>query len=140
MMDLDKPPRHCWPNSLCEIAEAVGEDVALLLWQNFPGVHVCVPRKLPIEHELIEKMGLAVAERLVGCYGGFTLQIPRAFKGMLVIRNFIIRRESRAGVSNRDLALKFKLGERQVISICTAEGLGDRGRPTAVTQVDLFDE
>ena len=134
-INLDQPPKHCWPRSLLEIAELLGDEAALLLWQAYPGVHVHVPKAISADHPLAQVLGIEVAAKLAAARGGENLQVPRVFKGLLMIRNFNIRRERRKGAQHRELALKHKLSERQIIAICTADGLVKDSR-----QADLFAE
>lgn len=126
-------PKHLWPRGLLKIAQCCGDDVALSLWQHYPGVHICIPKKLDAEHSLVAKLGWLNAVKLVEQYSGETLVIAKAYRGQLVIRNFMIRKKRHAGALLSELAIQYDLTERQITTICNAESLIHRS-----AQVDLF--
>jgi hypothetical protein len=122
------------PQSLQTMAEIVGMSGVLALVRAFGGVRLYVPSRLPDDHILIELLGRPAAERLAAEYGGQPhFDIPRAEGLLRAVRNRQIQADRAAGLSVRELALKYRLTERAIHDIC-GPGLVDDG------QTDLFGE
>lgn len=120
------------PDSLQEMAAVIGFGGVLALVREYGGVRLYVPRTLPAEHILITLLGTAAAQRLAAEYGGREhFDIPRAEGLMRAVRNRRIRADRAAGLSLRELALKYRLTERAVSNILGSEPVDDG-------QVDLF--
>lgn len=108
------------PESLREIAEAFGYDVAEIIRSNFAGIRLFVPKRLSDGHRLIGLLGEEMARRLSHHFGGETLFIPRGAQAERNQRNQEIIRRYDEGVPVRVMAQEYKLTERQVYSILTS--------------------
>lgn len=106
------------PQSLQAMADVIGLDGVLALVKAFGGVRLYVPTRLPDEHILVELLGRGAAERLAAEYGGQPhFDIPRAEGLVRALRNRRILADRAAGRSLRELALQYRLTERQVAKI-----------------------
>lgn len=120
------------PGILQEIAELIGLPEALKLADHYGGVRLYVPLTIPEGHVLAELVGMEAARKLSDRFGGMEhFDIPKARSVTVALRNRKIR-EAWPGLSQRQLALKYGLTERQVRVILSAE------QPTE-TQLDLFE-
>jgi hypothetical protein len=124
-------PRRLWPPKLAEIADYCGEDVALALWEKFPGCRVFVPAAVYPGHPLAEALGPEMAARLCRVYPGEYVNIANGLKARLAARNALIRARLAEGASETALSLEFRLSYRQINTIAAA----CRESP----QADLFD-
>lgn len=111
-------PEALIPARLQEIAGYCGEQTALVLLLNYPGVHVRIPKRVDPAHKLAELLGLLAFAKLVECYSDEIIQIPRAAKAIRALRNQQILREFAEGKSQASIAIKYGMTERQVNSIC----------------------
>lgn len=139
----EEPLKHLWPSSLQRIAEDCGDEIALDLWRHYPGVRVYIPtpENLPPEHPLAQKIGLESALKLSRCYPGGNILVAKAYEARIVMRNFVIRKLNREGATYAELGVKYDLTDRQIYSICTAEGLRPNKQKSTERderQIDLF--
>lgn len=111
------------PCSLQEMEQLIGTRATLLLVENYGGVRFYVPQKIRAEHDLAKLIGIEAAEKLAREYGGSTHEIPRALLASIDRRNIEIKNEYKS-LSQRQLALKYKLTERQIRNIVTGCGNG----------------
>ena len=68
--------------------------------------------------ELIDVIGYPAASLLCAAYSGCTLYIPTQKSLKLAARNRLIKADRLAGMLLNDLALKYQLTTRRIISIC----------------------
>ncbi|WP_333873086.1 hypothetical protein [Methylobacter sp.] len=138
----EAPPKHLWPLSLQRIAESCGEPVALDLWQHYPGVRVYIPdpESLSPEHPLVKRIGLDSAQMLSRHYPRETILVAKAHRARTMIRNFVIRKLNREGAKYAELGIRYDLSDRQILSICTADGLVPGVKKQESKQIDLFAE
>lgn len=67
-----------WRGDMADVAEICGEDVAEELVAKLPGIVFYVPKRIREEKDgLINKLEPAIADRLVGSFGGDTLYIAK---------------------------------------------------------------
>ncbi len=105
------------PGILQEIAALIGLPATLKLAQKYGGVRLYVPQLLPEDHVLVDLVGLEAARKLAEHYGGLVhFDIPKADAIRIALRNSKIRAEWPT-LSQRELALKYCLTERQVRKI-----------------------
>lgn len=105
------------PGVLQEIAGLIGLPATLRLMQNYSGVRLYVPARFDPDHPLVKIVGHAAALKLVENFGGEEhFDIPKARAAVIAVRNASIRAEY-CELSQRQLALKYNLVERQVRNI-----------------------
>jgi hypothetical protein len=126
---FDLPP-DLIPPRLQEIASYCGQQTAIVLLLNYPGVHVHVPKKPHPGHRLAELLGTQAFSQLCEMFGDELLGIPRAAAAIRALRNQQILREFADGKSQASIAIKYGLTERQVNKICNA---------VPIRQLDIFD-
>jgi len=129
-LHLFELPPALIPAQLQEISSYCGQQTALVLLLNFPGVHVNIPKKPTATHKLAELMGMAAFGKLCENYGNEVLQIPRAAAAIRALRNQAILKDFASGLRQIDIALKYGMTERQVNKICNTVRI-DR-------QLDIF--
>lgn len=113
----DPPGLDLLPQSLREIAEAIGDGIAQKLMKEFAGIRAFIPKRLAPGHRLIRLLGEEDAKRLSHHFGGETLFIPRGAKAERARRNQEIVAGYDSGTPVRTLAQKHNLTERQIYSI-----------------------
>lgn len=99
----------------------VGVEPALRLVEAWGGVRLYVPQQMPKDHLLVSTLGRAEADQLADRYGGETLQIPRCLHALRAVRNTRIRADRRDGASTAELALRYRLTERQIYVVLAAD-------------------
>ena len=123
-------PAELIPPQLQKIADHCGQQTALVLLLNYPGVHVHIPNVAMATHKLAELLGMEAFTQLCFLYGGDNISVPRAAKACRSLRNQAILNDFSKGLKQSTIALKVGLTERQVNSICNTVAF-DR-------QLDLF--
>lgn len=112
------------PGILQEIAELIGMAAMLKLVAKYGGVRLYVPKTIATGHDLVELIGRQAAETLADHFGGEMLEIPKALLANVALRNVEIKQEYKY-LSQRQLALKYNLTERQVRNIVYDEQPND---------------
>lgn len=108
------------------IAVAVGEDLAQLLTDKFPGVQIYVPLVASENHWLRVAIGDDAIARLIAFYGGSRVNVP-----MRQGRHNRVRELRRAGALTRaQIAIETGYSERHVYRILSERD--DR-------QIDMFE-
>ena len=125
-------PRHLLPPKLLEIAEYCGDKTAMDLLQHYGGGHICVPQQVDALHRLSQVLGVVAAAVFCQNFAGETIQIPKAAKAFRAIRNAQIRQLRKEGEPLFNVARKFGLTERQILTICN-------GMEADYVQADMFD-
>jgi hypothetical protein len=125
-------PRHLLPEKLKEIADYCGDQTAMDLLQHYGGGHLCVPQQVDALHQLSQVLGPKAAAVFCQNFAGETIQIPKAAKAFRTLRNAEIRRLRKEREPLFNVARKFGLTERQVLTICNNMDEED------YQQVDLF--
>lgn len=119
-LQLDEADVDLLPGIVAEIAMLVGLKDALRLVEAFGGVRIYVPTadRLTPEHWLCDLVGLENAKKLAREFGGQPhFDIPRCAKAMREVRNRGIRRRRGMGASIRELALAYRMTEKQIGNI-----------------------
>jgi hypothetical protein len=75
-MTLDRSVMRGWPASLVEIAELIDIPATLRLVDAYGGMTLYVPEKLDPAHRLVQSIGMAAAELLIGRYGLEKIEVP----------------------------------------------------------------
>ncbi|GAB0056720.1 hypothetical protein SIID45300_01031 [Candidatus Magnetaquicoccaceae bacterium FCR-1] len=117
----EQTPEHDdLPESLQEIADAIGREGAMHLVENCGGTRVFVPRKMRVQHKLVTLLGFEQARKLSQYFGGETLTVVRNAQLLRRERNREIIRRYDAGTGVRQLALDNNLTERQIYAILSS--------------------
>lgn len=128
-MSLEIEARYL-PPILREIVGHIGLPATLVLVQHYGGTQLYVPVKFDPDHPLVKLLGHPAAAKLVAVYGGREhFDIPKGEIAVKAARDARIRVE-RPGCTHAQLALRYRLTERQIRNILGPE-VDDR-------QVGLF--
>ncbi len=117
------------PGVLRDIASLIGLPGTLELLKHYGGVRLYVPKRFDPDHALVKVLGHAAVVKLIEHFGGEDhFDIPKAQAAANALRNAGIRAEY-AELSQRQLALRYDLTERQVRNILAGveedDGQGD---------------
>lgn len=112
------------PGILLEISELIGIAATLKLVAKYGGVRLYVPKTLRPDHDLVAIINRELAETMIDRFGGEVLEIPKALLANVSLRNVTIKQEY-VILSQRQLALKYKLTERQIRNIVAGNGSDD---------------
>jgi hypothetical protein len=123
-------PTDLIPPRLQEIASYCGQQTAIVLLLNYPGVRIHVPKKPHATHRLAELLGPEAFGLLCEIYADELIDIPRAAAAARALRNQNILRDFADGKSQANIAIKYGLTQRQVNQICNA---------VPMRQLDIFD-
>lgn len=112
------------PESVEEIAEVIGRDKALMLIGQLPQAgkrswRVClyVPKRLPLDHPLVDLLGYHDAKKLAWAFSGMILQ-PSNCRGIYrAYRDREIKRMSKEGIIVADIAKAVDLSTYRVREI-----------------------
>lgn len=120
------------PPSLRELVDVIGITAAQKLVNEFGGLRLTVPVKMPEQHPLAQLLGLESARKLSHHYAQERLDVPKALSAIQAARNHQMRIDHARGVSTRQLAQREGLTERRVWEILADRPVDDR-------QADMFD-
>lgn len=109
-----------YPGVLAEIADAIGEDAAMTIANQYGGTRFYVPTRIPHGHRLVELLGMEAAQKLASMLGGLDFEIAQAIALKRAKRNAQICAERAEGVSVSNLARKNGMSERNVRNIFAA--------------------
>ncbi|OIR16795.1 Mor transcription activator family protein [mine drainage metagenome] len=113
-----KPYRTLYPRVFLEIAEAVGQEAALIICERYGGTRLYVPKKITSDHSLVELVGMEDALKLSSIFGGLLhFDIPQCNDIKRVQRDERIRADRVSGMSIRLIAQKYRLSERRIRNI-----------------------
>jgi Mor family transcriptional regulator len=99
------------PNTLSEVAEVVGPEVADWLRQQYPGQRIRIPCTIPPDHGLAR---LPEADKLSSYFGGIRLRIPPIEWQEVLARDLRIYADWRSGMVLPKLAEKYGISVRGV--------------------------
>lgn len=117
-MQMFELPAELIPPQLQKIAQDCGQQTAMILLLNYPGVHVHIPTVPLATHKLAELLGVEAFALLCSLYGGNNISMPRGAKALRSARNQQILRSFSEGLNQSVIALKFGLTERHINTIC----------------------
>lgn len=101
------------PGVLPEMVELIGIADTMKIVEEYGGVRLYIPQDVPPEHPLAALIGLENAQKLAGRFGGERPEIPLVAAVMRQARDIEIR-SLWPGLSQRQLALKYKTTERNI--------------------------
>ncbi len=110
-----------------QIADLVGLAAATVLAARYGGVRLYVPERIESDHCLVKLIGEDAAQRLARHYGGDRIEVPRCVDAFRRARNRALVRDA-ASMSQRELALKYRMTERAVRLIWRDAGLSPDDR------------
>lgn len=114
------------PETLRRLVDLLGWDKAVLFTQRFGGVRVYVPETMTPEHQFARLVGMEGAQKLVDEFGGEgNIPIPKADAALRQVRNAAILDGRAQGKTVRNLALEYRLTERQIYALCGEAEPGD---------------
>ncbi|HUW27575.1 MAG TPA: Mor transcription activator family protein [Sulfuriferula sp.] len=100
-----------------DICQLIGEAATAKLVAQYGGTRLYLPVTVKPEHPLCELLGEEIAQKLAGEFSGLSVEIPRAVKLLIGQRNALIFADRALGVSQRKLALKYRMTERNIRNI-----------------------
>ena len=106
-----------YPGVLQDIVLLVGEEVTAKLIAERGGSSVYIPIKINSDHYLYQLLGEECANFLVDEFAGLNIEIPRAAVLQRIERNRNILLDHEAGMSHKDLAIKYQVTTRWIRSI-----------------------
>lgn len=119
------------PPQIRQFVVVIGLPATVKLLQQRGGTTLRIAKRAEKSEVLLEILSFDVVKKLCSAMPGKILQLPKADKILLQIRNKAIRVE-RGSVSAAQLALKYSLTRRQIINIAPL--------PEDSGQCDLFGE
>jgi Mor family transcriptional regulator len=140
-MPTESPPEDIrlddLPPLLAEITQLIGLGPTVQLAEHWGGVRHYYPRPefLSADHPLVALLGLEAARALCQYIGGGEVTVPKADKALRAARDRAIR-HARGTWSVRQLATRYRLSERRVWEIVSAEE--PAGAAEAYGQMRLF--
>lgn len=106
---------------LRDFVELIGLEATLVLVERFGGTRLPIAEKAEKNEELAGAIGREKAAILGRHYGKERPLIPKALPALQAVRNRRIRAEL-CSMSVRQVALKYKLGERRVFQLLEEQG------------------
>ena len=94
-----------------------------------PGILLEISELIGIQatFKLVAIINRELAETMIDRFGGEVLEIPKALLANVALRNITIKQEYEV-LSQRQLAIKYNLTERQVRNILCGDGQDDNQR------------
>ena len=107
-------PDYPIKESMVEVVELCGIELALALCCAFPGIRVYVPEKMHDKHELVHKLGMEMAEELHRFFSRDYLIIPVDLYIRDGHRKDIVLSLYKKGKRIADISRQAELSQRQV--------------------------
>jgi len=118
MTKTANPETHDLPPLIRQLADAIGEDAAVQLFQRFKGRHLTIPFKIPPGNVIAETIGDDKAALLCKHFRGENLMFPNGAYLLRRRRDEQIRAEwQKGGVTQGELATRYQLTERRINAI-----------------------
>ena len=118
MTDLEDPlPLDLLPESVKQMLEVLQLTSVITLINVYGGSRIKVPKRADADHELALLLGFDELKRFSLTYGGLVITFPRCIKAMNFVRDNAILRDKRIGLTQSQLARKYKLTE---VAVCNA--------------------
>lgn len=111
------------PPQLREIAELIGLAAATELVSAYGGTRLYIPSQPGPDHVFVRTFGAAAADRLARARGGTYIDVPRCVASVRAARDRAIVHDGMAGATQRELARRYGMTERNVRLIWRAAGL-----------------
>lgn len=117
MHPLQQIKRSEWPSLIADIAEIIGDEAALKLFIRFAGRTLSVPTSCPSDHLIVLTIGEAKAALFCKTFKSECLMFPNGGKLLIKERNRNILKDYRNGMTQGDIATKYRITTRQIINI-----------------------
>ncbi|MDP2179773.1 Mor transcription activator family protein [Methylicorpusculum sp.] len=114
---LNAGNRNKWPSIIIEIASFIGDENAILLFDNFAGRELIIPTKPTPEHTLEKIIGAEKFKLLCKEFQGELILIPNCASLKREQGNHKIIQDHSDGLSIGRLAVKYELTTRQITKI-----------------------
>ena len=114
---LSRARAASYPGVLAEIVQMIGEEATTQLIAQHGGTSIYIPNTLKPGHPLSGLIGQESAQRLAHEFGGLTIEIPLAVMLQKEQRNKAIHADQAAGMSQSQLARKYRLSTRHIRTI-----------------------
>ncbi len=111
------------------LIRAAGEEAALLIIENWPGVRVFIPKTSKVGQKLSTIIGLEPAKALSAEFGGMTIKAPLA-------RSWRCRVYFERGWTNPQIARTIGVSDNSVVRILASLGLS-RSRAAMPLQITV---
>ena len=111
------------PGILRDLVDLIGLPATMTIVQHKGGTGLWIPAQIETlapDHKLVKAVGMEAAMKLSENYGGEELEIPKAEKAVMALRNKEIR-EKNQYMSQSQLALEYNLTERQIRTIVSVD-------------------
>ncbi|MEE8597823.1 MAG: Mor transcription activator family protein [bacterium] len=105
------------PSSLITLKDVIGLPVTMELVKYFGGTRLFIPKRVAEKHKLSIFLGYENAKCLSEFFGGELITVPRAANFFRKQRNQSIIKAYDNGTRVRELALEYKITERQIYTI-----------------------
>lgn len=106
-----------YPGVFQEIRQFIGDEATAKLVARYGGTIIYIPIKLKCDHPLSQLLGEDTAKKLADEFGGLAVEVPRDLTLQLVQRNNLIQADRDAGMTQSQLALKYRLTQRTIRNI-----------------------
>lgn len=106
-----------YPGVFQEIRQFIGDEATAKIVARYGGTIIYIPLKLKCEHPLSQLLGEGAAKRLADEFSGLTVEVPRDLTLQLAQRNNLIQADRDAGMTQSQLALKYRLTQRTIRKI-----------------------
>lgn len=117
MITVRQISREDWPELVNFIAEIIGDDSAMDLFENFAGCHLFIPSKPNKNNKISELIGHEKANLLIKNFSNECVVFPNCSNLIRKYRNDAIIEDINSGIKRADIAKKYQLTERQLLSI-----------------------
>lgn len=116
--------RSCnYPGICQEVEQLIGEEATEKLIAEYGGVCLYIPGNLNDEnHPLCLLLGKQAAQHLADEFGGMQVYLPRNIARKIAQRNTQIMLDKESGMSQRDLARKYRMTTRNIRNITNKYG------------------
>jgi hypothetical protein len=115
---LSRSRANNYPGVLHEIVQMIGEEGTAALVAQYGGTRIYIPSTLKPEHPLCSLLGHKAAQKISDEFGGLSVEIPHCVGLQRERRNLLIVADRDAGMSQRQLTLKYRLSGRHIRNIC----------------------
>lgn len=117
------PGMAAWTGWAQDAAALVGPEAIAKIMQSYGGTRLYIPVRMQADHPLSRLVGYAAAIALSDAYGGQEhFDVPKGDASDRLCRDKSILEDRKAGLSGKQVAMKYRLTERQVRNIFRKQG------------------
>ena len=115
---LARAHQENYPGVYHEVQQFLGEANTTKLIAQYGGCErLYIPVRFAPEHPLCLLLGQEVVQQLSDEFGGLSVEIPRAYALQIAVRNKLILSDKEAGMSQSELARKYRMTVRNIRKI-----------------------